>query len=168
MAAALTYLELGRKDVDLFLFDTFAGMPKPGDEDIHAYTGKAATDLLAKSSKSSDLWAYAPIEEVRQNLESTGFPPERLHLIEGDVEETIPGRAPESISILRLDTDWYSSTKHELIHLFPLLSKNGVLIVDDYGYWAGARKAVDEFFTNEPIKPLLNRIDQTGRICVKI
>jgi hypothetical protein len=84
------------------------------------------------------------------------------------VEETIPQHAPEQISVLRLDTDWYSSTKHELMHLFPRLSKNGVLIIDDYGHWAGARKAVDEYFADQTIQPLLNRIDQTGRACIKV
>jgi hypothetical protein len=168
MAAALTYLDMDVRDIDLFLFDTFAGMPTPGEEDFQAGTGRTARDLLSKSTKRSDLRAYAAIEEVRRNLESTGFPSDRLHLIKGKVEETIPRQAPEKISILRLDTDWYSSTKHELIHLFPRLAKNGVLIVDDYGHWAGAKKAVDEYFAKEPLKPLLNRIDQTGRICVKV
>jgi hypothetical protein len=83
------------------------------------------------------------------------------------VEETIPGYAPEEISILRLDTDWYASTKHELIHLYSRLSKGGVLIIDDYGDWAGARKAVDEYFAAQSFKPMLGRIDNTGRICVK-
>jgi hypothetical protein len=168
MAAALTYLEMGKTDVDLFLFDTFQGMPPPGNEDFHAETGRPAGELLAKSAKRDDVRAYASIEEVRRNLESTGFPSDRVHLVKGMVEETIPLYAPEQISVLRLDTDWYSSTKHELIHLFPRLSKNGVLIIDDYGHWAGARKAVDEYFSKERIQPLLNRIDQTGRSCIKV
>jgi len=167
MAAALTYLELGVRDIDLFLFDTFAGMPAPGEEDFHAASGKSAQDLLSKSTKLSEVRAYAPIEEVRRNLESTGYPPDHIHLVEGMVEKTIPHHAPEEISILRLDTDWYSSTKHELTHLFPRLSRNGVLIVDDYGHWAGAKKAVDEYFSKESLKPLLSRIDQSGRICIK-
>lgn len=167
MAAALTYLELGKTDVDLFLFDTFAGMPPPGDEDLHASTGRSAAELLSNSAKGDELRARAPFEEVRRNLESTRYLSERLHFIEGMVEETIPFHAPEQISVLRLDTDWYSSTKHELVHLFPRLSKHGVLIIDDYGHWAGARKAVDEYFAEHSLQPLLNRIDQTGRICIK-
>ena len=66
-----------------------------------------------------------------------------------------------------LDTDWYESTKHELTHLFTLLSKNGVLIIDDYGYWEGARKAVDEYISDNNIQILLNRVDSTGRIAIK-
>ncbi len=169
MAAAWTYRRLGREDVDLFLFDTFEGMSEPTAEDVLASTGEAAKDLLAASDKQprAGVWSYAPIEDVRRNLESTGYPADHVHFVKGKVEKTIPSCAPEEISILRLDTDWYESTKHELIYLFPRLSKNGVLIIDDYGHWAGARKAVDEYFATLQLKPLLNRIDYTGRICLK-
>lgn len=168
MAAALTYLELHKTDVDLFLFDTFIGMPPPGDEDFHSGTGKTAGELLSKSDNDGDIRACAPIDEVRRNLASTRYPSEHLHFVKGMVEETVPHYAPEQVSVLRIDTDWYSSTKHELIHLFPRLSKHGVLIIDDYGHWAGARKAVDEYFAEQGLQPLLNRIDETGRICIKV
>ena len=69
---------------------------------------------------------------------------------------------------MRLDTDWYESTKHELTHLFPLLSSGGVIIIDDYGHWQGAKKAVDEYFEENNIKILLNRIDYTGRVGIKL
>ena len=71
------------------------------------------------------------------------------------------------LPFLRLDTDWYKSTKHELIHLFPKISKGGVLIIDDYGFWQGAKQAVDEYISENNIKILLNRIDHTGRIAIK-
>jgi hypothetical protein len=64
--------------------------------------------------------------------------------------------------LLRLDTDWYESTKHELVHLYPRLVPNGVLIIDDYGHWKGAREAVDEYFATLKLKPLLSRLDYTG------
>jgi hypothetical protein len=98
-------------------------------------------------------------------MESTDYPRERIRYIEGKVEETLPGSRPDRIALLRLDTDWYESTKHELIHLFPLLSPGGVLIIDDYGFWKGARMAVDEYLKEVAAPVLLNRID-TGRICV--
>ena len=88
--------------------------------------------------------------------------------IKGKVEETIPEIIPGKISLLRLDTDWYESTLHNLNHLFPLLSKGGILILDDYGHWQGARKAVDEYLEKNNVKILLNRIDYTGRIAVKV
>ena len=93
-------------------------------------------------------------------------PNEKVIYIEGKVEETIPSTIPDQIALLRLDTDWYESTKHELNNLYPILSKNGVLIVDDYGFWAGSKKATDEYFVDKPI--LLNRVDQEAVIGIKI
>jgi O-methyltransferase len=89
-------------------------------------------------------------------------------LVKGKVEDTVPKNAPEKIALLRLDTDWYESTRHELVHLFPRLVPGGVLIIDDYGHWQGARKAVDEYIAGNQVKILLNRVDYTGRIGVKI
>jgi len=167
MAAAYTYNRLQKRDVDMFLFDTFEGMSQPGKEDVDASSGKSAQELLAVSGRDSEIWAYAPLAEVKQNIERTRYPTDKLHFVKGKVEDTIPAEAPGQISILRLDTDWYESTKHELIHLFPRLSKNGILIIDDYGAWAGARKAVDEYFAMIGLKPFLNRIDVTGRLYLK-
>jgi O-methyltransferase len=84
------------------------------------------------------------------------------------VEETIPENAPESIALLRLDTDWYESTRHELEHLFPRLSPGGVLIIDDYGHWQGCKRAVDEYFGKNGARIFLARVDYTGRIGVKM
>jgi O-methyltransferase len=152
----------------LYLFDTFEGMPPPTNVDREAASGKLASTLLAEADKSSYIWAYAQIQEVRVNLASTGYPLARIHLIAGKVEDTIPSAAPSAVAILRLDTDWYESTRHQLLHLFPRLAVGGVLIVDDYGFWLGARKAIDEYFDQNRIPILLNRIDDTGRIAVKL
>jgi O-methyltransferase len=94
------------------------------------------------------------------------YPPERVHLIPGLVEDTVPAQAPTQIAILRLDTDWYASTKHELQTLYPRLSPGGVLLIDDYGYWLGSRQAVDEYLAETGARLLLLRIDE-GRIAVK-
>ena len=144
MAVALTLLRLGVTDRDLYLYDTFTGMTTPSDEDVRR-SGEGAADLLAEQSRSSDIWAIAAIDDVREAVLSVGYPEERIHFVQGPVEETLPANAPEQIALLRLDTDWYSSTKHELVHLFPPLTGGGVLILDDYGYWQGARRAVDEY-----------------------
>jgi hypothetical protein len=167
MAAAWTFARLGRL-VDFFLFDTFEGMSEPTEDDVSYYAGQSAAQLLADADQHSKVKAYAPIRDVRRNMESTRYPQSHLHFIQGKVEETVPSFAPGEISILRLDTDWYESTKHELIHLFPRLSRNGILIIDDYGHWAGARKAVDEYFVGQGLKPFLARIDNTGRVYVKM
>lgn len=167
MCVAHTLLRLGATDVDLYLFDTYDGMPAPEAVD-RLHDGTPAAQILTKSRKDSLNWAYTPLEEVRQNLARTGYPLNRLHFVAGKVEDTIPERAPQEISLLRLDTDWYSSTRHELIHLYPRLRTHGVLIIDDYGWWQGARRAVDEYFGALDLAPLLHRIDETARGCIKL
>ena len=107
------------------------------------------------------------MEQVKRNLGSTGYDMASIKFIKGKVEQTIPREAPAQISLLRLDTDWYESTRHELVHPFPRLSVGGVLIIDDYGHWQGCRRATDEYFAENNISILLNRIDYTGRIAVK-
>ena len=166
MAAALMFLDLGRDDVDMFLFDTFEGMSEPTAQDV-APTGETAQSLLDQHDKRAEVWCVAPLEVVRKNMAATRYPEAHIHYVKGKVEETISATSPEHISILRLDTDWYESTKHELEHLYPRLSKNGILIIDDYGHWAGARKAVDEYFSARGMVPFLHRIDYTGRIYIK-
>jgi len=168
MVVARTLRESGVTDRDLHLFDTFEGMPAPTVKDV-SFRGELAANLLSKSSKDSSwVWACCALDEVRRNLQATGYPVERMFFIKGRVKETVPKHAPARIALLRLDTDWYESTCHELLHLYPRLCPGGVLIIDDYGHWAGARKAVDEYFAEHNLKPLLHRIDYTGRICVKM
>jgi hypothetical protein len=167
MAAALTLLGEGESDRDLYLYDTYAGMTEPGEADTDR-RGRSAHSMirgLAPSGEGSD-WCNASLADVQANLRSTGYPSERLHFVAGLVEETIPATLPERIALLRLDTDWYESTRHELEHLMPLLEPGGVLILDDYGHWQGARRAVDEYLEQTGLPLLLNRIDYTGRIAV--
>jgi O-methyltransferase len=166
MAVALMLLRLGKTDRELYLFDTFSGMTAPTDEDVKR-SGERAADLLADGSADSDIWAIASLDEVRAAVLAVGYPEERIHFVQGPVEETLPAEAPSEISLLRLDTDWYSSTKHELVHLYPRLTTGGVLILDDYGYWQGARRAVDEYLSENELTLLLNRVDNTARIAVK-
>jgi hypothetical protein len=166
MAVALTLLRLGITDRELYLFDTFSGMTPPTDEDVRK-SGERAADLLAGEGRDADVWAIASLDDVRNAVLSVGYPEERIHFVEGPVEETLPEEAPERIALLRLDTDWYASTKHELLHLYPRLASSGVLILDDYGFWQGARQAVDEYVTANDVQLLLNRIDHTARIAVK-
>ena len=169
MAVARVLLQLGDVGRHLYLFDTFEGMTAPTEKDV-LNSGTSAADLLAKEKKevATFRWCYSSIDEVRQNLYRTGYNSDKVHFIKGRVEDTIPGEAPRLISLLRLDTDWYESTRHELVHLFPRLSPGGVLILDDYGWWKGARQATDEYLEQHNLRLLLNRIDATGgRIAVK-
>ncbi len=166
MAVALTLHRLGVTDRDLYLFDTFEGMTEPGEEDVK-HSGERASDVLAGASRDSHDWAVAPIDQVREAVLSVGYPEGRIHFVQGRVEDTLPAKAPAEIALLRLDTDWYSSTKHELVHLYPRLAPSGVLIIDDYAYWKGAGRAVDEYLEEHELKLLLNRIDYTARIAVR-
>ncbi len=169
MAVALTLLALADSDRHLYLFDTFEGMTEPSSLDI-SIENISASHLLKNNSKEdqNSVWCYAPLDQVKATISSIEYPLDKLHFVKGRVEDTLPVQAPERIALLRLDTDWYESTRHELIHLFPRLSPGGVIIIDDYGHWQGVRKAVDEYFHENRIQILLNRIDYTGRIGVKI
>lgn len=166
MAVARTLLEIGAMR-DLVLFDTFAGMTPPESIDRDMAGTLAATALNCEDVATGATWAVSPLDDVVANLRSTGYPADRMRFVAGDVADTLPREAPQRIAILRLDTDWYASTRHELEHLYPRLAVGGVLIVDDYGHWQGARRAVDEFLEHTAAPILLNRIDYTGRIGVK-
>lgn len=166
MVMASTLMALGSTNRTVHLYDTFRGMSRPTSEDVGRLDGHAAGARWQRDQRAGfNAWAYSPLEEVRRNVGGIGYPADRVRYVPGEVETTIPQQAPERIALLRLDTDWYSSTKHELTHLYPRLAPGGVLIVDDYGHWEGARKAVDEYFADRPI--LLNRIDFTARIAIK-
>lgn len=170
MVVAKTLLDLKQSDRDLYLFDTFEGMTKPTDKDQKMLTSEKAIVQFGKEkvSEDSSTWRKAPLDYVKKAVYSVGYDKKKIHFIKGKVEDTIPEKAPEEISILRLDTDFYESTRHELVHLFPHISKGGVILIDDYDSWTGAKKAVDEYISNNNIPLLLNRIFKGGRIGVKI
>lgn len=168
MLMAHTMLRYGRGDRRIWLYDTFTGMTPPSAEDVQEMSGTPARELLAQRAKTTDdpFHAIAPRDLVEANLRRTKYPFEQFRFVEGDVLKTIPANAPQQIALLRLDTDWYTSTRHELEQLYPRIATGGVLIIDDYGYWRGARKATDEYFATLERRPLLQRIDYTGRMCV--
>jgi O-methyltransferase len=168
MLMAATLLAKGKTDRQIYLYDTFDGMVPPTEQDRDFEDQRAESLLAAAPNRSEEqIWCLASLDEVKGNLAAVGYPMEKFTFIGGKVEETLPSVIPHQLAILRLDTDWYESTRHELLHLYPRLVDKGVLIVDDYGHWKGARRAVDEYFSNADRKILLNRIDYTGRIGVK-
>ena len=165
MVIALTLSRLGIRDRRLWLYDTFGVMPPAGEHD-RDYAGRSVTGDTLEAVNNASHISGLTLSEVQRAMASTGYPPEQIEYVRGLVEATIPDKAPERIVLLRLDTDWYESTRHELVELYPRLEAGGVLIVDDYGHYAGARKAVDEYFASDPI--LLSRIDYTGRLAIKV
>lgn len=168
MAVARTLVELGVTDRTLYLFDTYQGMTAPTEDDI-SKKGVKAEDKFRKrelDNGASD-WCFASIEDVRANMLSTGYPENQIRFVKGKVEDTLPDMAPSEICLLRLDTDWYESTRHELQQLYPRLNEGGFLIIDDYGDWLGARKAVDEYIDQNHLPLFLHRVDDTARLAVK-
>ena len=168
IVAADTFRRLA-PDRSVYLFDTFAGMTAPSERDI-SYVGDTADAEFSRGQQEGfNEWCYAPLDEVRSNFLKAGLAGPNIKFVQGDVLETLgePTFLPETISVLRLDTDWYESTKRELEVLYPRLSEGGVLIIDDYGHWGGAKQAVDEYFETHP-RPFLQYTDYTGRVGVKV
>jgi len=169
MAVARTLLELDAGTRDLYLFDTYEGMPAPTEHDIdihgvnvlERWNSQKRNRLIPREARSS-------LHEVRQAMQRVGYEPSLVHFVKGMVEDTIPAEAPDQIALLRLDTDYYESTRHEMFELYPRIAPGGVLILDDYGHFRGTEKAVHEFFevTGEAI--LLHRVDYSARVGVKL
>lgn len=175
LAMILKLQELGATDRTIYLYDTFEGMTMPSERDTSAYDPPALKTWSEQAKGGEVPWSHLfrpdvfTEETVRDLLLSTGYPASHIEFVKGPVEQTLPDRAPAELALLRLDTDWYESTRHEMAHLYPRLSIGGVLIIDDYGHWEGCRQAIDEYFSDTGTRPvLLNRIDYTGRIAVKV
>lgn len=155
----------------VWMFDTFEGMTEPTQFDVAARTKEHAfKKYISSQLDSHNEWCYASLEDVQNNCANSGLSIDDFRFVKGDVSKTLLEKQniPQNISVLRLDTDWYESTKVELEILYPILTVGGVLIIDDYGHWEGARKAVDEYFLTMDYKPLFNVIDFTGRSAVKM
>ena len=170
---ALTLLAGGDSSRDLYLFDTFDwSWP-----DLTQWDTKYGEGTAAERNAVLEQRRNAPEEfldaqgvsetKVRDFVVATGYPSEKIHTIKGFVQDTIPEHAPEKIALLRLDTDMYESTYHELVHLYPRLVSGGILFVDDYPTERGCVKAVEQYFSEAGSRPFLSRIETQGRIAVK-
>ncbi len=135
---------------DLYLYDTFEGLT-------------AAPETVNPGPAVAPV---ASLEDVQERFATGRYPQDKIHLIKGSAEETIPGQLPEQISILRLDSDWYQSTEHELKHAYDRLVSGGVLMIDDYGWRQGSRNATEQFLerTGDRLLPL--RMG-SGRVAIK-
>ena len=147
---------------DIYLYDTFAGLVEPCEYDYTCKDTKIYSmnkDEVYNTWKNQIInentngWCYTPLEVVQNRLNSTGYPQNKLHYIVGDVMETLQDKTliPEKIAILRLDTDWYESSKYELEQMYDNVVTGGVIIFDDYYHWDGQRRATDEFFASRNI-----------------
>lgn len=167
MAALLELNRLENQDREIYLYDTYEGMNAPSFNDWSHRVGSAVKAFKNKDDTWERIKCYSSLDEVVKNISSTSYNMDKIHFVKGEVENTIPTTVPGKIAILRLDTDWYESTKHELEHLFPLLVSGGVLIIDDYGHWEGCKKAVDEYIKENNLNLFLVRVDYTCRISIK-
>lgn len=168
MTMIKTLQELNVSDREIFLYDTFSGMSKPTSEDI-ASDGRIAPDLYAgitgEMRRENDA---VPLDKVQRNISSLNYDENKIHYVKGKVEDTLSNNNHKKIALLRLDTDWYESTKCELELLFPKLVKGGILIIDDYGDWNGSKKATKEYLKKNNIKMMLHRLPGNERIGIKI
>lgn len=166
MLMTLTAQQLETPHRQLWMYDTYTGMTEPGPNDIK-HNGEPAHDEWAKNQADDhNKWCYAQLDEVRRNMATTGYAPSLFRFVQGKVEDTIPAHLPERISLLRLDTDWYDSTYHELTHMYPLLSPNGVIIFDDFYFWKGQGQAAQRYFQEQNIH--LNLMHTTtGAMAIK-
>jgi O-methyltransferase len=156
--------QMGIKDRTIHLFDTFEGLNIPTEYDVRE-SGEVASQLdYKKFGKDSQV----KIDSVIQRINNTKYPKDKIIFHKGEVEKTLPKIIVDDIALLRLDTDWYESTKVEMEYLYPKLVHRGILIIDDYGIWKGAKKAVDEYFNKNNLHPFLSRINTVGvRLLVK-
>jgi hypothetical protein len=171
MAHALA--EFGASDRDIYLYDTFAGMTQPTPEDFidadrpdESYRANLTKWEEGRQPDGSNTYKFASIEEVRANVFTAPYPRERFHFVVGDVLETVRRDSHKRIAFLRLDTDWYASTKHEFECLYDSVVPGGVVVIDDYGRWQGSRQATDEFFAARPM-PMLIRTGPCERLVIK-
>lgn len=172
IAARLTFDNYG-SDKKVWLFDTFGGMTAPTEFDTTSFSDQSTDDRFKAGQKDGhNEWCFASIEDVRANFRNAGVDPDSVRMIAGDVTRTLEDESnlPERIAVLRLDTDFYESTRAELETLYPRLSIGGSLLIDDFGHWDGARRAVDEYFgaLSPGSRPLLHYTDYTGRMAVKV
>jgi len=173
IAIANTLNDLKIDDRCLYLYDTYNGMTAPSPIDIDIKGMSAESFLknpqdLTNNDYQSGVVAYATLADVTEGMVGTNYPRDLIHFIKGDVMQTLSTPLHEHIGLLRLDTDWYESTKFELNQLWDKISIGGILIVDDYDYWNGSKVAVDEFFSARNILPLMMKLDSGGRMIVKM
>lgn len=167
LLAAMTLIHFGDTSRKIYLYDTFAGMPKPDDID-RRWDGVPTLDTWQRRTDAGKLWGYGgTVDMVRDVMSASNYPNDNLIFVEGMVEDTIPGTMAPQLSLLRLDTDLYQSTYHELVHLYPTLTSGGVMIIDDYGFYQGSRKATDQYIAENRLKVFLNRVDDSVRLVIK-
>lgn len=170
MVALKTLQHFGLHDRRIWLFDTFSGTTAPTSDDVEL-SGATAEYLLQSTSDQRDtapIWGFAALDEVRRNVLGTGYPADLVEFVEGDVAKSVLAASVGQVALLRLDTDFHDSTRAGLELLFPRVVENGVIMIDGFGRWFGARKAVNDYFDDlirsGQVRPMLHLLDDQGGV----
>ncbi|MBI4947284.1 MAG: class I SAM-dependent methyltransferase [Bacteroidetes bacterium] len=163
----------------IHLFDSFEGIPEPDElvdgaralNEVRSVKGETKGRLVAVKNLYETFADGIGTLEINKKLmeEVIGYDKSFLHYHKGWFQDTVPKDALTvgKIAILRLDGDWYASTKVCLDHLFDNVVSGGFVIIDDYGTYEGCKKAVDEFMQSKNIKSFLIHIDASARYFIK-
>jgi hypothetical protein len=149
-------MQLGVNDRHVHLYDTFTGMTEASEHDVEAPTGRHANEVWER------VQCVADYNDVYTNITSVGYPMDKIHFHVGDIRQVEMNDIPATISLLRLDNDWFELYKFELPIFAPRVSKNGIITIDDYGHWNGCKKAVDDYIQATYPEKQLYKIDYTG------
>lgn len=158
MAMAMTLNELGDATRRIHLYDTFHGMTEAGPNDLDAW-GKHANDQWNQVACLNSL------EAVQSNMALTDYPASKISYHIGDVRKTLKGKKPKEFALLRIDLDWYELVQCALVNCYGRVASGGIVIIDDYGHWQGAKKATDEFIHGRLVE--LREVDYTARFWAK-
>lgn len=162
------FLDKSNLNKKIYAYDTYAGQPQPSNLDFDL-KGTNMIDKFSDLKKKNIVPVYCSLEDVKSNIKKyCNNDLGKITFVKGKVEETLDDQSniPKKISLLRLDTDFYDSIKKSLEVLYPRLVKGGVLIIDDYGHFKGAKIATDNFFKDEK-KIWMHRVDYTCRLMIK-
>jgi len=153
-AAIIASVAKDNPERQIWLFDSWEGLPAPDDCDIQC-TGKKGESGMARG-------AMAAVKKIL--FEKLKLSLDRIHLAKGWFDKTIPDHRAGigSIALLHLDCDWYASVKICLEELFSNVVEGGIIVIDDYGEWAGCKKAVDEFLARESQTVEMIPVDYAG------
>ena len=158
---------------DIHAIDTFEGMTPPTARDRVLGGGPSAEQLMlaeprqTKKKEQWTVWCDSPLQDVQDGMRSTGYPENLAKFWHGSVTDRTDFSELAPIAVLRIDVDWFDATLHSLVHLFPSLSPGGVLLLDDYDHWQGAREAIDEYFADSPSFLVPVSFPPSGRLLVK-
>jgi len=134
---------------NVWLFDSFEGLPKPTDKD-------------GEEAPAYEGWCHGDLSKVKEVLRKLRIPQSRVHIVKGWFQDTFPSAQIRDIAILHIDADWYDSVKLCLENFYDSVQPGGYIVLDDYGDWEGCRIATDEFLKKRALDVKLIQVDYTG------